>query len=72
MDEFNSISLRVGYFKRELDALLDDLVAYELTPEEWEAVDGFLDDVDEDIAQTRSFIDDLIEEKDAAIEEEEE
>lgn len=70
MTEFNSISLRVGYFKRELDVLLNDLVGYELTPEEWEDVDEHLDEVEEEIAHARSFIDGLIEEKDAAIEDE--
>lgn len=72
MNDYFTISARVNYLRLELERMLDDLVGYDFTPEEWDDLGDHLDDVEEEIAHARNLVGDLIDEKENAPEDEEE
>lgn len=64
--DYLQASGRVAYLQRRLEEILDVLLEIDLTPEEWDDLDGYFDEIGEDVDHAADVLEELREAKENA------
>ena len=64
--DYLQASGRVAYLQRRLEEILDVLLEIDLTPEEWDDLDGYFDEIGEDVDHAADVLEELRETKENA------
>lgn len=57
---------QVAFIKKTLDDILDFLLDIDLTPKEWDMMESYLDEAEEDVLQTADVLEELRDAKENA------
>ena len=64
--DYLQASGRVAYLQKRLEEILDVLLEIDLTPEEWDDLDGYFDEIGEDVDHAADVLEELREAKENA------